>query len=274
MSHVVVKRAFGLATIGLLATFLMPHPASADFVVAPGYDLLETGPGTFFEFPPGTPIPFVGVPLITFDFGGMGGVQGTGTADTIVRRLGAADSGGAPGAAPPIMIELVALQLRTSDSSLFVTLQSNRGAGDPPPGPPSNGTMTITFTDMVSGTFASSLNVNYDVRSGAVDGMIIASGTKTFMSSGTPWDRLPSQGEVEIPGVNTLLKGDGTRDQDFWTVPFIETAPDAEHQVGPARRVPAQIIPTLGGVGLLLLVLSLLAVAFWRLRVRSGESRG
>ena len=58
------------------------RPVRADVVVQPGWDLFETVPGTSFSG-----VPFVGVPLGTFDFDndfGRGlGVKSVGLTDTI-----------------------------------------------------------------------------------------------------------------------------------------------------------------------------------------------
>ncbi|HSL83764.1 MAG TPA: hypothetical protein VLF66_13395 [Thermoanaerobaculia bacterium] len=210
-------------------------------MVAQGSDLLETAPGTFFQFDDGSgpeTIPFDGLPLEQFDFGGTVGVQDTGTADTIVERLQVADSGGAPGT-DTFQIQLVALRLVSSDgSNLFITLQSDRdpGAGDPAPGPASTGSMDVTFTTSTEGTFDSTLDVWFDVRRGAPDAPILASDVKTLTSTGVAWGRTAPAGAVTLPGVNFQLDG-GTTGQDFWPAALTEASPEADHVVE-AARVP------------------------------------
>jgi len=261
---VILVFALGLVT---------PTVSRSDFIAAAGFDLLETRDGTLFNGES-----FEGVQLESFNFGGTAGVQSTGSTDTIIQRLAAADSGGMPGAAPPIPIELVALQLKSTGpvdlgaglDFHFITLQSNRGAGDPPPGPPSPGNITITFVDMSAGTFVSTLDVFFDVRIGAIDGLIISSGMKTLTSTtGTAWDRQPQFRAVELTDVNVFLKGNGTRAQDFWPDLIIEDdGGGTVHQVTAARQPVVLEIPTLGALGIAGLTLALIAFGVWLLRRR------
>lgn len=228
------------AAVIALPLLLLAPAARADWIVAEGWDLLETAPGTFFEFDDGSGpvnIPFDGLPIEQFGFGGSIGVQDVGTADTIVERLAAADSGGVPGTAP-IPIQMVELQLVSTDgSNLFITLQSNRdpGAGDPVPGPASTGTMAITFTSETEGTFDSTLDVWFDVRRGSPESPIIDSGMKTLTSTDVAWDRTAPPDAVTILGVNFQLKGNATTDRDFQPDELTETNPDVDHVVEVAR---------------------------------------
>lgn len=196
-----------VAVLGVLVG--APSVARASAIVAPGWSLFETLPGTTFQG-----IPFVGVPIGLFDFGGAIGVQNTGSTDTIVRRLQEAN---APSEVIPI--ELVALQLRSAvpvdlGAGLdfhFLTLQSARG------GPASTGTNTINFGPEGDphGTVDTLLNVFLDVRLGALNGPILLSDVLTVTSSGVPWGHFPPAGAVQIPGVNILLNG-ADRLADFW----------------------------------------------------------
>jgi len=128
--------------------------------VAPGFDMFETQPGTKFQGDD-----FNGEPLGSFDFDGTNngafstsanGIQDTGTADTIVKRLEVASVPSTPDS-DTIDIELVALQLVSVQpinlgaglDFHYVTLQSIHG------GPASLGMMEITFDDANGGTFDS-----------------------------------------------------------------------------------------------------------------------
>jgi hypothetical protein len=227
-------------SMAVVALTILAAPAAgiASGIVNPGFDLLHTEPGTSVGG-----VPFTGVPLGSFDFGG--GAVPTGNADTIVERLAAAT---APGPPPAVPIELVALQLMSVvpvDFGLgvgfyFVTLQSARG------GPASTGTMGITFgpEGVPHGTFDSFFDVFFDIRLGSLDGPIALSNNAPLTSVGAPWAHFPPSGAVEIPGVNTLLNG-LDRESDFFPVgTFTEQhpgPPSTIHVVSTAtdgRQVP------------------------------------
>jgi hypothetical protein len=154
-------------------------PARATgMAVLPGYDLFRTMPGTRIglQLPgaPDTVVRFTSEPLGGFSFGA--GTVATGGADTIVRRFDTAtpDDG-------RVRVQLLALQMRSYQPvGYFVTLQSDRGRNllDPPVGPPSLGLLDIAFSpDGLGGTYELKLAVSYDVRAGAPDGPIVASGS-------------------------------------------------------------------------------------------------
>ncbi len=193
---------------GLIFVLVFSGVSQADFIVAPGWDLLDTLPGTQFM---GNP--FTGVDLGSFDFGAPIGVKGTGNADTIVQRLAEANTEPGPGTAG-IPIELVALQLVSVNpidpgpglDFYYVTLQSARG------GPASTGSMAITFNDPNGGTFDSFFNVFFDFRKGALNGPIILSNNLNLTADDVPWGRIAPPGAVTIAEVNHLLKGNGTPD--------------------------------------------------------------
>ena len=138
-------------------------------------------------------------------------MQNTGAADTIIERLAPADTGGVPGT-DTIPIELVALSLVSVNpinvgsgaELLKATLGSDLGS-----------TMDITFDDMNGGTFSSTLS--FEVKfTGLTSGTMIEV-PKTFTSADNPWQRSPT-GSVVLDGVNHLLKGDSTEDQNFWPI--------------------------------------------------------
>lgn len=199
------KSAWGLrllACLWILAALAVAVESHASDSVLPGYDLLETVPPTNFGG-----VPFVGVPLGTFDFGG--GPVFVGNTDTIIHRL---DTASAPSTA--ISTEMVALHLMSAvpaDFGLglgtyFITLQSERG------GPTSPGRMTISFGPEpppggAHGTFDSFFDVFFDVRLGSLSGPIALSDSLTLTSTGTPWTHEPPPGAVLIDGINNRLNG-------------------------------------------------------------------
>lgn len=218
---------FTLALLAALPTCSLAGP------VLPGWDLLATTPGTSFAG-----VPFEGVPLGSFDFGGTIGTRGTGNADTIVQRLG-------PALLPlsVIPIELVALQLKSivpvdmgaGLGFYFITLQKTRG------GPASVGQQTIRFDTPNSGTFDSFFDVFFDLRFDDLTGPIVLSDQLRLQSSNTPWTTTPPPGAVQIDGVNRLLNGTNT-DGDFWPGPISEQHPSgAQHNVTTATPEPASI---------------------------------
>ncbi len=193
------KRAMLLGVIGVVLALSFPGASRASNLVFPGYDLFETLPGTTFAG-----VPFTGVSLGTFDFGG--GVQNVGNTDTIVQRK---QNASAPSTSIPV--ELVALQLESTvptDFGLgvdfyFITLQSARG------GPATTGVTTINFgpEGTPHGTFNSFFDVFFDVRKGALNGPIALADSLILTSTGTPWGHDPAPGEVIIDGVNHYLNG-------------------------------------------------------------------
>jgi hypothetical protein len=195
--------------------------------VLPGYDLFQTQDGTSFDG-----IPFIGVPLGTYNFGGSIGVQNTGFTDTIIQRLTEAT---AP--STTVSLQMDALQLETAAptnlgagvGNYFITLQSVRG------GPASTGTMTVNFNGSgTGGTFTSALDVNFDVRFGSLTGPIVASQDLALSNSGDTWVHTPTPGSVLINGANFDLNGvDGTN--DFFPGTIVEKHPSggAQHQATP-----------------------------------------
>jgi hypothetical protein len=226
-----------LLVVGLF--LFLPGGAQGELVVSAGWDLLRTREGTQFMG-----VPFEGVPLGTFDFGS--GPVSVGTTDTIVHRL--EDAVGfppvlpGPADAPAVALEMAALQLITAVPADFgaglgyyyVTLQSARG------GPPSMGSMAVHFNgDHVAppeeavgtGTFSSSLLVNFDLRYGALNGPIVLSDSLPLTASGAGWDHQPAVGTLLIDGINHLLRDGVYPHQDFFSDPFSEIHPFGQHNV-------------------------------------------
>jgi hypothetical protein len=243
--------------------FCAPRFTSAALVsVAPGWDLFESRPSTTFAGQP-----FTGVPLGTFDFGGTIGVKEVGNADTIVHRQSLASVDPFPNAAPPIPIELVALQLVSVNpidlgaglGLYYVTLQSVRG------GPASTGQMTITFDNPNGGTFDSFFDVFFDIRLNDLSGPIVLSDVLSLTSNDVPWNRTPDPLAVQILGVNRYLNGADAQ-EDFWPVtPFTEQHPQGAAHVVQTASIPEPSSLLLVGVG------SLISLG-WRLRRRRPES--
>jgi hypothetical protein len=190
--------------------------------VDPGYDLLATQPGTTFMG-----APFEGVPLGSYNFGGVIGVQPVGTTDTIVQRLAAVS---APVGTTPLLMDALQLQSTTPISLgggplgfYYITLQSADNTG-----PASTGAMTINFAP---NTFSSSLDVFFDVHFGALNGPIVLQSDAILSSSGTAWGNVAPPGAITIPGANLNLNGTNNA-ADFWPVgPFTESEPGVTHSV-------------------------------------------
>ncbi len=204
------KQTLILALVAVLVTIGPASAVRAQFIVDMGWDLFRTdAQETHFGG-----VPFEGVPLLTFDFRGLFGVQDVGVTDTIVQRLEVASVMGA-GQTDTIQSELVALQLKSAIPWDFgagfdfhyITLQQDQQ---------SLGTLDITFDDRSGGTFASTLYVAFDLRIGDLNGKIIFSETLELNTApDVPWGRIPPPGALKIPGVNRLLNGqDNTT--DFW----------------------------------------------------------
>jgi len=147
----------------------------------------------------------------------VNGVQDTGNADTIIKRLDEAIVPTIPGS-DTIEIELVALQLVSVQpinlgaglDLHYITLQSIHG------GPASLGMMEITFDNENRGTFDSFFDVFFDIRIGSLDGPIIFTDVLTLESFDVPWSRTPDPDALLIKGVNHLLSPDMDNSEDFF----------------------------------------------------------
>jgi hypothetical protein len=251
----VIGRAMVCAAVSL-ALGSAAARAGTTFDVAAGFDLFETTTGTVFNFPVAGPTPLMGVPLGTFDFdnllGRNLGVQNTGQTDTIIERNTAAiPSTPVAGSSATIDLTMLALQLETTTPinignglhNYFITLQA---------GVASTGSMTITWDATgLSGTFTSTLNVNFDIRQDSLTGTIVGSESLALSNTGDSWSTIPQPGAVQIPGANIYLSGTtGDRSQDFWPgIPFTEAHPGQGQHVATDALVPEPASLALFGVG-------------------------
>lgn len=232
----------------VVASILVLGPVTAvraSLIVEPGFDLLHTIQPTDF-----LGVPFEGVGLGTFDFGS--GPVGVGNADTIVKRIDQA-SVAANGQTDTIAIEMVALSLRSvapvdfglGIDTYFITLDTNNA---------STGSMDIQFADPSGGLFGSTINVDFDIRKGSLNGAIAQSGVLPLSSLNVPWGRIAPPGAFKIKGVNHLLEPGMTNIHDFWPLtPFTESHPgQGQHTVVTATPEPTTLAiwSVLGGIGL------------------------
>ena len=232
----------------------------ADMKVVLGSDYLETVAGTSFAG-----VPFMGVPLDP--------ATATGPTDTIVQRQQDATVP-TSGTASPINIQLTELQLETVGptnafgplDNYFVTLQSNRSAGEGGPVNPSTGQMTISgnATD-TGGTFSSFFDVFFDIREGSLTGSIVFSGDVQLSNGGASWGTTPTFPPGTAPVLIPGLVGDQTANLhtnlntvpdgvDFFPGEISEDASGAAHHV-----VDPADVPEPGSIFLLLTVAGMTA---------------
>jgi hypothetical protein len=204
-----VKSSLALGLGGIL---WLPSALHAQ-QVGSGYNNFDTqttgSPPTMFDG-----VPWQGVPIGTFDFGGSLGVQNVGNTDTIMQRTGTATLG------ESFNLTVLALQLQTvTPVSLgggplgyyYATLNPNL---------PSTGSATIlsfptagySYANPGSGspgTFSDSFTVNLNVMYGSLSGPIVAQQGLTFQLSQGDWQTLlPPPSAPPIVHVNNEGPGD------------------------------------------------------------------
>jgi len=235
-----IKNAVIYGVVGIL-TIVGSSGLGRAGSVDPGWDLFRTLPGSTLTLN-GVPIaPLVGVPAGGFDFGPPIGVQPTGDADTIIRRLDQVTTD--PGRTQLQVVYLAlctAIPITFGGLPLAIYCETLRFSD------PSLSFMDITNPNGTGGTFTSHLVFDVDFREGSPTGNIVATGTVTLDGNGT-WTRLPPAGAVEIPGVNTFLNG-VDRSADFWPDQITERGVlnifglDVEHVVRPAIPEPTSLV--------------------------------
>jgi hypothetical protein len=249
-----VRHVMALAAASLVSGLCLPTPSRAVYI-DPGDDLYNdafVGDGSqFFN----VPTEFEGVPLNTFDFGSPIGPQNVGNTDTIIQRLGNGPWNLPLNDGP---IQLDALQLKSvapapgTDEYWYLNLDSSN---------PSTGTMTIN----ANGTFSSTLNVYFDVWTGAIGNGTPVTGEVTLNASGNWSHNAPPANPLIIPGVNYLLNGVDTS-ADFWPVGPVIYSDSSGDQLT-LEPTPAPEPSTLALLGIA--AVSLLAIGSWRQRAKA-----
>jgi len=208
--------------LGSLAAFATVYIFGAQQALAQygqvnaGYELFQTEAGTQFDGET-----FNGVKLGNYNFGN--GAVNTGATDTIIQRLGNA-SVAANGQSVTVNTQMDALQLVSGSefnyggnglAYYYITLATNTA---------SMGTQTITFNTPTSGTFSATMDLNYVIDMGSLNGPEVGSGSVMLTSDSVNWGIVPPTGADKINGVNYLLNGTNTNN-DFWLNPPVWTAP-------------------------------------------------
>jgi PEP-CTERM motif len=197
------RSGVGLLALLLLATF--PRGLHAEDIILPGFDLYDPLAGTQIFLDGFGLIPFIGVPLGSFDFGS--GSVATGNADTIFRRNAVIDDTTGNPNDLTTSVDLLAMQMKTDG-------QFDLGAGldtyylTVTAGPASTGTMEFAFggphdCSAAHGTFSyTAVTWNFDLWTGSPGGTFVFSDTMALDSTSYPWLHCPPAGAVLIPGVN------------------------------------------------------------------------
>jgi len=228
------------------------RPASGGMVIVdPGYDLLYTVNAVYdFQGAGGlNNVPFVGVPIPSFDFGA--GAVNVGLTDTILQRMSGVVLPGydpldpSTLASATIGLKMVALSLRSAsaiDWSFFggianeyvsASLVQDLGS-----------TMTI-YNDF---TFDSMLSFEIALT-GAISSATITQ-SLNFTQAGASWGRIPTFGDVLIDGVNYNLNNNQDINTDFFAG-LAEHGPAHIHDTVDVNHVPEPSSVVVFGLGLL-----------------------
>jgi hypothetical protein len=237
MTPHVNRWSVGLFTVLLLAA--VPRPLHAEDIILPGFDLFDPLPGTQIFLDGFGLIPFVGLPLGSFDFGS--GSVPTGNTDTIFRRNAVIDDTTGNPNDLITSVDLLAMQMVT-DGEFDLGAGLDKYYLTVSGGPPSTGTMQFAFggphdCSGAHGSFSyTSVTYNFDVWTGSPGGTLVFSDTMALSSPFQPWSHCPPPGTLLIPGVNWLLGGSSGFDffpigdfsliGDNGTVILMRTAPE------------------------------------------------
>src|SRR5271157_3609035 len=250
---------WGLAVgVAVLAQPAARGQSTSTWDVKAGYDLFQTDASqTMF---PGLGN-LMGVPIGEFNFGS--GLVSTGPTDTIVQRMSDVTVPTTPGSMGSTPLTLLALQLETVTPVNFMGLGLNNYFVTLDPTTGSTGALNITFASNAGGTFASSLDVFFDIHMGSLTGPVVVADQEIMLSSvPTPWGRIPPPGTVLIPGVNEFLQGDENRNGDFFLGPGVEIhqGPHGVYEAGSTIPEPSSWV-----LGAIAVVIGM-AGAGWRRR--------
>jgi hypothetical protein len=266
MRFVTPRSAALLAAVGLIA-LCMTTPSNADSVLA-GWDLFQTETGTTFDG-----VAFSGVPIGTsFTFPATN-PEGNpinprnpnlGVTDTIIERNQNVTA--APGGSGTTTLTFDALQLVTTAPVAAGTFGPGSLAGNYyitlNPTVASTGTMTINFANPtpgppppaqpIGGTFSSTLDVNYELHFGALNGTVVATGSVTLSNSGNvEWSHYPQPTQVQITNVNSFLNTVDHSNDFFLLGELTEKEPGAIHLVEEAGSIPEPSSIVSGSLGLI-----------------------
>jgi hypothetical protein len=266
MRFVTPRSAALLAAVGLIA-LCMTTPSNADSVLA-GWDLFQTETGTTFDG-----VAFSGVPIGTsFTFPATN-PEGNpinprnpnlGVTDTIIERNQNVTA--APGGSGTTTLTFDALQLVTTAPVAAGTFGPGSLAGNYyitlNPTVASTGTMTINFANPtpgppppaqpIGGTFSSTLDVNYELHFGALNGTFVATGSVTLSNSGNvEWSHYPQPTQVQITNVNSFLNTVDHSNDFFLLGELTEKEPGAIHLVEEAGSIPEPSSIVSGSLGLI-----------------------
>jgi len=260
------RKSVGLLAVLLLAAF--PRPLHAEDIILPGFDLFDPMAGTVVFLDGFGLIPFVGVPLGSFDFGS--GSVDTGNTDTIFRRNSTIDDTTGIPSDLITSVDLLAMQMVT-DGEFDLGAGLDRYYLTVSAAPASTGTMEFAFGGPEGcvaphGSFSyTSLTWNFDLRTGSPSGTVISSDTKTLSSPLESWIHCPPPNAVLIPGVNFLLGGTGGSDF-FALFPFSLVSEDGTVIVLGTATVPEPNLMLLAGTA----AAGLVAGRRWARRRRSA----
>ena len=240
-----VRHVMVLAAASFVTGLCLPITTWAVGTINPGSVIYNDDfvGGPTFEAPLDLGEPeFQGVPLNIFDFGPPYGLQNVGSTDTIIQRPGFSSDFPAT-----VNIQMNALQVQSvapvigTDEYDYLNLDSST---------PSTGTMTIN----ASGTYTSTLNVYYDVWTGAIGNGTPVTGELTLNASGN-WSHNAPLNALLIPGVNYLLDGVDTS-ADFWPAgPVIYSDSSGDQLELEPTSVPEPSTLALLGLGMLCLAI-------------------